>query len=328
MTLAVSILLLLIGLFLSAFFSGSETGFYRASRVRMVIAGLDGDRISQYLIKLINNPTLFVATTLIGNNVANYVTSLAIVLMTQQVTTSSAANMLAPILMSPLLFVYCELLPKNMFYRAPNLLLRRSAPLFLFFTCLFYPLAALLWGMGRMLERLLGQSPEKIRLTLARKELQQVLEDGLEAGILHPTQRLLGQNFFLVASKPVNEICTPISRVHAISIESTTAEALKFARQKRVADIPVFRGLRSELVGYIRTVELMVNNDFQSPADLVHEFSEVKAAELFGEIILQMQSSGETLVRVVGPTGKTVGLLSVDQLTGPLLNGPLGSLKR
>ncbi|MDA7878908.1 DUF21 domain-containing protein [bacterium] len=71
MILLITILLLLLGIFLSAFFSGCETGFYRASRVRFVIAGLDGDLISQYLIKLFNNPTLFVATTLIGNNVAN-----------------------------------------------------------------------------------------------------------------------------------------------------------------------------------------------------------------------------------------------------------------
>lgn len=327
MILVVSILLLLIGVFLSAFFSGSETGFYRASRVRVVIAGLDGDRVSQYLIKLINNPTLFVATTLIGNNFANYLTSLSIVLITQQATTSSAAEMLAPVVLSPLLFVYGELLPKNLFYQAPNFLLRISAPLFLFFTCLFSPVAALLWGMGRFLERLLGQSPEKIRLTLARKELQQVLLDGQEAGILHPTQRHLGQSFFLVASKAVGEICTPISRIHSISVESTRKQALRFARQKRLADIPVFRGSRSELAGYIRTVELMVNNS-ESPADLVHEFSDVKATDLFGEIILQMQSSQKTLVRVVGQTGKAVGLLSIDQLTDPLLNGPLGALKR
>ncbi len=328
MILAVSALLLLIGVFLSALFSGSETGFYRASRVRVVISGLDGDRVSQYLIKLINNPTLFVATTLIGNNVANYLTSLAIVLITQQATTSSAAEMLAPVLLSPLLFVYGELLPKNLFYRAPNFLLRLSAPLFLFFTCLFSPVAALLWGLGRFLERLLGESPEKIRLTLARKELQQVLQEGLEAGILHPTQRHLGQSFFLAASQPVGEICTPISRVQSISVRSTTEQALKFARQKRMADIPVFRGSKNELVGYVRTVELMVNTHFQAPAELVHKLSDVKATDLFGEIILQMQSSRKTLVRVVGKTGKVVGLLSVDQLTDPLLNGPLGALKR
>ena len=58
---AIACILLLLGVFLSAFFSGSETGFYRASRVKVVIAGLDGDRISQYLIKLINNMVIGVS---------------------------------------------------------------------------------------------------------------------------------------------------------------------------------------------------------------------------------------------------------------------------
>ena len=327
MMLSIAFGLLLIGVFLSAFFSGSETGFYRASRVRIVIAGLDGDRVSQYLIKLINNPTLFVATSLIGNNVANYLTSLAIVLITKSATTSSAAEMLAPILMSPLLFVYGELLPKSLYYQAPNFLLRFSAPLFLFFTCLFAPVAAVLWGMGRLLETWLGQSPEKIRLTLARNELQKVLEDGFEAGILHPTQRHLGQSFFLVASKPISEFCTPISRVQSISVNVSKHEATRFARRQRAADIPVFRGSKNQLVGYVRTIDLLVNQT-SSPAQLLRAFHEIKSTELFGEAILQMQASRVTLARVVGANGKTIGLLSVDQLTEPLLNGPLGSLKR
>ena len=61
-------LMLVIGIFLSAFFSGSETGFYRVTRVRLVIKALRGDRVSRGLLWLTNNPALFVATTLIGNN--------------------------------------------------------------------------------------------------------------------------------------------------------------------------------------------------------------------------------------------------------------------
>lgn len=322
------LVLLALGVFLSAFFSGSETGFYRASRVRIVIAGLDGDRIAKYLIRLINNPTLFVATTLIGNNVANYMTSLAIVLLAQAVTDSSAAEMLAPILLSPLLFVYGELLPKNLFFQAPNVLLRLAAPLILFFTLLFSPVAALLWGLGRGLERLLGQSPEKIRLTLARKELQQVLEDGLEAGILHPTQRHLGQGFFLVASRHVREICTPISRINAIRSDASREAALRFARQKEVADIPIYRGTKSNLIGYVRTVDLLIGEQDVTPAKVMRPLDPIPASELFGEAIMEMQSKRETLRSVVNAAGRTIGLLSIDQLTDPLLKGPLGSLRR
>ena len=170
-------LLFVAGLALSAFFSGAETGFYRVTRVRLVLDGLGGDWIARSLLWLTNNPTLFVATTLIGNNLANYLTSLSMVMGTHLLLggDSFLVEMLVPIALAPIVFIYGELMPKNLFYSAPNMLLRRGGPLFLFFTVLFAPISALLWGVGRLLERILGQAPLRVQLALARSELQQIL---------------------------------------------------------------------------------------------------------------------------------------------------------
>ena len=328
MMIFVALGLLAVGVFLSASFSGSETGFYRASRVRLVIASLDGDRFSTWLLKLINQPSAFVATMLIGNNVANYMTSLAIVLLTHAFTTSPVAEMMAPIIFAPLLFVYGELLPKNLFYLAPNFMLRLVSPLILCSAVLFAPVAGVLWGLNLLLERLVGWSPQRVRTVLARKELQEVIEEGLEAGILHPTQRQLGQNFFVVASKPVKDVCTPLLRMVAVKVDTPRDRALKLARSKKLPDIPVFEGTRSNLIGYVRTVDLLVDNSRKITAKKLEPLMTIPSRELFGEAILQMQANRQTLARVVGAGGQTVGLLSIDQLTDPLLAGPLGSLKR
>ncbi len=324
-----ALLLLVVGVFMSAFFSGSETGFYRASRVRMVMDGLDGDRIAKTMLKLVNNPTLFVATTLVGNNVANYLTSLAIVLISRIIWSadSNLAEILAPIAFSPLLFVYGELLPKQLFYMAPDLLLRRVAPLFLFFTILFAPVAAILWSLARLLEKMLGQSPEKIRLLLARKELQQVLEEGQHAGILHPTQRHLGQNFFLVASQPVRSVCTPLARVTAVPLGSKKRTVLRLAEKHKLADIPVYKNGKTNIVGFVRTIDLLLKSgDFKIQS--IRTLPQIQGTELFGEALLQMQTNRETIASIMSETGKILGLLSIDQLTDPLLKGPLGSLRR
>ena len=323
-----SVVLLILGVFLSAFFSGSETGFYRASRVKVVMAGLDGDRMSLGLLKLFNNPTWFIATTLIGNNVANYLTSLSIVLITGELFSSNLAEIVMPIVVAPLLFVYGELLPKNLFYQAPNSLLRLGAPLFMFFTVLFAPAAALLWAMGKLLERLMGQSPEKIRLALARKELQQVLEDGLEAGILQPTQRQLAQSFFLVAAQPVREFCTPLNKIQSVHSSSRVAGVLKIAKKHELTDIPVVSGKKKQLVGYVRTVDLLLVEQKSARISDVRELKVIQASELFGEAVMQMQSTRETLSQVVDKNGQPIGILSLDQLTDPLLDGSLLSLRR
>lgn len=321
-----SALLLLIGIFLSAFFSGSETGFYRVSRVRLVIQNLEGDRTARRLLWLVNNPGLFVATSLIGNNLANYLTSLAIVLLAGEVSDSSFAEMLAPVLMAPLLFVYGELMPKNLFFQAPNYFIRLAAPLFLFFTAVFVPASAILWSMSQLLQRLVGEAPERVQLTLARKELHQVLDDGIEAGIIRPIQRTLGQNFSLVASTPIRKFCTPVSQMVALPENSNPKKILKVASKKQVPDVVVYQKNRRQLIGYMRVVELLIERAQAQP--VIHELPSVLATELSGETLLRMQTNRETILKVTESDGTLVGTLSIDQLTDLLLRGPLLALRR
>lgn len=328
-----SIVLLLCGIFLSAFFSGSETGFYRVSRFRLVLSSLDGDRISRYLLWLINNPSLFVATTLIGNNVANYLTSLAIVLFARSVSESSVLEMVAPVLMSPMLFVYGELLPKNLFFQAPNRLLKLAGPLFLTFAVLFAPAVAILWALSRVLEKSLGQSPDRVRLTLARKELGQLFDEGQEVGVLQQSQRVLSQNFATVASTPVSQVCTPIVRANVLPENATLADARKLALRKQLPDIPIVQSRTNNVIGFVRTIDVLLRDvdeeaAAKEPIGDILPLTRIRGAELVAEALMRMQAGRQTLALVVNRAGKPTGLLSIDQLTNPLLQGKLGSLRR
>jgi magnesium and cobalt exporter, CNNM family len=310
--------LFFLGLLLSAFFSGSETGFYRATRVRLVLDGLAGDPVARGLLWLTNNPALFVATTLVGNNLANYLTSLAIVLLAHQFTTTPSVivELAAPVIFSPIVFVYGELLPKNLYYYSPNLLLRRSGPALLFFVVLFAPVSAVLWGLGRILQSLLGEAPLRVRSTLARKELQQVLEEGQDAGILQPAQRKLAQSLFAVASRDVRDVCTPVGRMASIRLGANKSDVLRVARRHRAAVSPVVDAKGRDLLGYVRTVDLHLAAS--DSIDTYRELPELAATESHIAALIQMQTSKEELARVVDDKGVTIGLLYASALTDPL----------
>lgn len=314
--------LFFLGLLLSAFFSGSETGFYRATRVRLVLDGLAGDPVARGLLWLTNNPALFVATTLIGNNLANYLTSFAIVLMAQQVTATPSVfvELVTPIVFSPIVFVYGELLPKNLFYYSPNLLLRRCGPVFLFFVVAFAPISAVLWGLGRLLQSLLGEAPLRVQLTLARKELQQVLAEGQDAGILQPAQRKLAQNLFAIASRSVQDLCTPVGRMAAIRLGANKKEVLRVARRHRAAVSPVVDASGRELLGYVRTVDLHL--DASERVETYRRLPNIDASASHIAALIQMQTSKEELARVIDADGATIGLLYASELTDPLFREP------
>jgi len=124
-----------IGLRLSALFSGSETGFYRVSFLRLNIDANEGDPIAKRLCWFAQNPSYFVATTLIGNNLANDLTTIAISMGVAEVFQQSGGSVeiVMTILFTPVIFIFGELVPKNLYYRAPSLLLKRYCRWFDFF---------------------------------------------------------------------------------------------------------------------------------------------------------------------------------------------------
>ena len=313
------LILLIAGIGLSAFFSGSETGFYRASRLRLVMDAMQGDKTARRLLYLTNHPPLFVATALVGNNSANYLTSMAIVLLTKAVLGSGATMEIAASLMfSPIVFVYGELMPKNLFYQAPNSLLRLASRGIVFFAILFAPLSAILWRLGKLLEKIFGQSPAKVRLALARKELGNFLEEGQDAGILQPTQLQLAQNFFLVATQPVSKWMVSKGRVRTIARKATRAAALKRAQRLRQTEVAVADDKSGELVGYLRTIELVVNESATKLDGFLNPLVQLQHDDLHGEAIIQLQASGELMARVVNDKGETMGVVTLDALTQPL----------
>ena len=214
-----AIILLVVAIALSGFFSGTETGLYRVTKVRLVLDALDGDWIARALLWLTNRPSLFVATVLVGNNLANYLASLALVIGVGAVYSgdSYVPELLAPIVFSPIIFIYGELAPKHLFYQAPYRLLRASGPALLLCTVLFAPISGILWGLTKILQLFVQlfakEVPQQVRLALARRELQRVFEEGHEAGILVPAQRSLVQGLLGLAAKPIRQFATPAARL-------------------------------------------------------------------------------------------------------------------
>ncbi len=313
------VVLAAVGLFLSAFFSGSETGFYRATRLRLVLDARSGDVVARLLLWLMNNPSLFVATTLVGNNSANYLASLAIVLGAQAVFPGpgQAAELLAPIVLAPVLFVYGELLPKHLFLNAPNRLLRLSGPLFLVFVVVFFPVAALLWLFNYVLARFFGEAPQEVRLKLARRELRRILEEGHAVGILHPSQRGLAQGIFAVANVPVWRYVAPITSLPRARADMSKDEVLRLANRYRLATVPVESAERpGELIGYYRVVDLALSPS-PEPGPLL-PLMDIPDTISHLSALMRMRSGGHELAKVVAVEGECLGVVTAERLTDSL----------
>lgn len=252
----------LVGMRLSAFFSGSETGFYRLSLPRLGIDARAGDRRAARLLWFSQHPAYFVATCLIGNNVANYLVTAAIgwAVLCLFGRTSEALEVLSTLIMSPVVFQFGELLPKSLYYMTPWSRLRADIPWFNAFYWCFLPVSTPLVLMTRLLERLNGTPHQKSEILLGRNRLVQLVQFGRREGILGDLQSRLANGLLQLAPQSVLGSMIPSSRVLGVSESSSRAEFLEFARKFGVSAVAVHRQRNpQEWYGYSFVAEILAS---------------------------------------------------------------------
>lgn len=315
-----AIALLGIGLLLSAFFSGSETGLYRVSRTRLVLDGLSGSLAGRGLVWLINHPAIFVATTLVGNNLANYLTSASIVLIvvTSVGASGGTVELVATALMTPVVFVLGELLPKHLFYLAPYRLLRSTRWFLLAATGLFAPVSLLLGLLGTALQALTGQTPFRLSLTMARGDLDQVLRAGHEAGILEAGQRDLTQRLFDIGNRPAFHFGMQPDRLAIIDAVKGQPIDLhivrRLARRQNHPIILVRR--RGKIVGFFRFADLIDLEVAPNPLPIVR----ATASDRHLNVLLKLYDAHSDVAVLVDVAGEAKSVVTRRQLLQPLLN--------
>ena len=313
----------LVGLMLSALFSGSEIGFYRMSRIRLVLDARGGDPIARGLVWLSNRPALFVATALVGNNLANYLVSFSLVLASYAVLQGELilAELLLPILLAPVLFIYGELLPKKVFppIAQPDDPSFRSSP-DRFFWLFFLPVSLVVWGLYQLLSRFFGENTKRVLLRLARHEIQGVLDEGHAVGILRPIQQRLSRSVFSLAGKTIDPRVIAVQDYPRGRTDMSREELLRLASRYRIAHIPIEKSdAKDRWAGSIRVVDLQMHTGDDLPE--LAPLPVVKITQPHLEVMVEMEKATASLARVVDSSGATVGWITVAALREPLFRG-------
>ena len=183
--------MLIVALRMNAFFSGTETGLYRLNPLRVNVDALAGDPIAKRLLWYVQHPSHFVATTLVGNNVANFIASLAINMGVSVFLATQSAEILATLFFTPIIFLFGDLIPKSLFYRAPMMLLRKSLRWFDMFYRLFLVISLPLVRISVWAQRFAPAEVSSDSPFLGRQRLLELLGKGHEEGVLTDVQNRL-----------------------------------------------------------------------------------------------------------------------------------------
>lgn len=323
---AVVLGLFAIGLRMSAFFSGSETGFYRLSLPRLGIDAQAGDKEAAQLLWFSHRPANFVATTLVGNNVANYLITLAVTHAALLVFGHGAEQLevLATLATAPIVFMFGELLPKNVYYRAPLALMRRQIRWMQAVYWLAWPASAPLVMLTRLIERLAGAPARTQEMLPGRGRFLQVISHGHHEGLLSPTQSAMASGVLVIAAQSVRDSMIPSSRVLGVVESAPRDEILEFGRRYGTPAVALYTADSSEdapcWTAYVRVGELLTRTD--AVAALRHVMPQIPSSATKLEALATLSDRLAAIGAVVDDDGNVLGTISQRGLIEQLFRPP------
>lgn len=305
---------LILGLVASGFFSGIETGFYRVPRIRIVLDSLEKSKSMRVWFWFINRPAAFVSTVLIGNNIANYAVSLGLVGVAN-IWFGDSGNgqsfaVLLPVLATPFIFVYGELVPKLLFFRIPARLLSLCTWPFFIVSILLLPASLLLFGLNRLVQHFTGTRFLRIQADLGRKELQDVLAESQAAGVLSSLQQSLSQNMLANSATPIVKLCISPRLYSSVSSNASRSEMQTVFAKTKQPFVLVKTPNTTHCIGYLRAIDLMLNAQTPIP----HPLPTFEDTTPQIEVLTKLVTEGCELAQVIRPGGEMIGIVTTRRL--------------
>jgi CBS domain containing-hemolysin-like protein len=301
----------LIGIFLllgaSAFFSCTETSLYRANWIRLTNWGERGLGGARPALGLLAHQDRAVVTILVGNNLVNNFLSILISRFFV-LAVGPAMTPVAVVIAVVVTFIFGEYLPKSLGRIYPNPWLRQAALPLEVVRFALYPLVAAFWYLGRAL------SPRKpsARLSLTREDYIAALSR--RAGSGTPRTARLATRLFRFSSTKVCEIQIPIEEIRSVSHDAGINAVMAVTGRYGFSRIPVYAGTPENITGVIVVKDLL-----SAPHHRIRRISRVAESARAMVVLRQLQHRGEHLAVVEDESGRTTGIVSLEDLIEELI---------
>ncbi len=314
MDFATTLILVLLGILLEAFFSGSEIGMVSVNRIKMKQLAEDGNSAARSVLKLLDNPERLFTTTSLGTNLA-MVTSTAIFTAFMVTYFGDSGEWMAMLIISPLIFFVGEIIPKVIFqHRADSLMLFMVYPLTFFYKILSPFTSWLSKTSAKVTSRVQLASTEEHK-TFSRDQLRGVLSLESQTVDLGVTEKKIIHNIFNFGELRAEHCMVPLIQMIAIRDTATMQEAHDVANDSGFSRVPVFHERMYNLIGILNTFDLLDQSTDNTPiTSLIRPAYYIPPIKKIDDLLKELQQRGLHMAIVVDEYGGCIGLITIEDL--------------
>jgi CBS domain containing-hemolysin-like protein len=310
----VILLLVVVCLLVSAFFSAAEIAFIAANRVRLRHLAEQGSRAAKGLMAAFQHPERLLSTAMMGVTIA-HVSASALTTALLLAWLGGQASLWATVILTPLMLVFGEILPKALAQSRATAAALGTFDAMRAAAWLLAPLVGAANVVVRAILRSLGHR-ERRDPFVSREDLRLLVEtDPVGVTDVREEEREMIEGIFDLVETSVREIMVPLVDVVAVPEEATVAEAVLKIRESGHSRLPVYRERIDHVVGVVSALDILHRGtESDTVKTLVRPAHYVPPTKRISDLLAEMQRQRLQLAVVVDEYGGSEGIVAVEDI--------------
>jgi putative hemolysin len=306
---------------LSYIYSGLETGIYVMNKIRLDLRAESGSKSARRIRGVIRNQANFLAVLLLGNNTVNYAATFAIGAMFLLAGCGERSEWYT-MAVAPVLFIFCESLPKNVARRASEKMVYQFSLVLSASSWLFNAsgLAPLVRGFSRLMLMML-RIPNRSYIPMGHEGLSAIVAESQASGVLTHLQTVMAERVMNIAGVRLRDVMIPMAKVIYAPTHVTNEAMLELMRAHNYSRFPAVDD-DGKVVAILNIYDALAGADRPEPSGRNAKPLYLPATMTVTDALYHMQREHAPMAIVVDDPGNHVGIVTtkdlVEEIVGEL----------
>ncbi len=314
MEIADQLLILLILIGLSAFFSSVETAFISLSDIRIQHLIEQNKKGIQRVKVLKDNNEQLIITILIGNNLVNIAASSIATSISINIFKSNAIGIAVGI-MTLVILIFGEIIPKNIAMVKNEWIAIASAPVIRFLQYALFPVIKFFELITIIIARPFNDKSEPI---ITEEEIKNVVTLGEEVGEVEKDERIMIHNIFRFSDLQVNEIMTDRTLMYSVDSKTDLTEVTRGIVARGFSRVPVYEKKPDNIIGILYARDILKaslsGGKIKDTKDLVRAARFIPETMLLDDLLREFQKDKVHMALVADEHGGISGLITIEDI--------------
>jgi len=328
------ILIIILMLLLSAFFSGMEIAYVSSNKIHIEIEKKQDDFLARILTLLTAKPSKFIATMLIGNNIALVVYGFLMgdvlvewfqsKLPTDYQVLNYLLNDLSlltqTVISTVVILITAEFLPKVFFQIYANSFLKIFAfPAYLFYLLFWFLSSYIIWISDKVLKTFFKTDGDDVELALTKVELGNYISEQMQSVEAHDevdSEIQIFQNALEFSEVKAREVMVPRTEIIAVDVKDSVKNISTMFIDSGLSKILIYQDSIDDILGYVHSFELFKKPKSIKAITLPVVF--VPATMLVKDVLNILTKKRKSIAVVIDEYGGTAGIMTVEDIVEEL----------